>query len=40
LLEGKQKAKLEIARNLKTAGLTNAQIKATTGLTDTDLERL
>jgi predicted transposase/invertase (TIGR01784 family) len=39
-LEGEQKAKLEIARNLKTAGLTNEQIKTATGLTDTDLERL
>jgi predicted transposase/invertase (TIGR01784 family) len=40
LLEGKTEAKLEIARNLRVAGLTNVQIKAATGLTDTDLERL
>jgi predicted transposase/invertase (TIGR01784 family) len=37
---GKLEAKLEIARNLKTAGLTNEQIKAATGLTDSDLEKL
>jgi predicted transposase/invertase (TIGR01784 family) len=29
-----------IARNLKTAGLTNEQIQAATGLTDSDLEKL
>jgi predicted transposase/invertase (TIGR01784 family) len=39
-LEGQQKAKLEIARNLKAAGLTNAQIKTATGLMDTDLEQI
>jgi predicted transposase/invertase (TIGR01784 family) len=37
---GEQKAKLEIARNLKAAGMTNEQIQAATGLTDTDLEKL
>jgi predicted transposase/invertase (TIGR01784 family) len=43
ILEEKARAAqklLEIARNLKTAGLTNEQIKAATGLTDTDLEKL
>jgi predicted transposase/invertase (TIGR01784 family) len=38
LLEGEQKAKLEIARNLKAAGLSLEQIKVATGLTDSDLE--
>jgi hypothetical protein len=38
--KGEQKAKQGIARNLKTAGLTNEQIKAATGLTDSDLEKL
>jgi predicted transposase/invertase (TIGR01784 family) len=37
---GKLEAKQGIARNLKTAGLTDEQIKAATGLTDSDLEKL
>jgi predicted transposase/invertase (TIGR01784 family) len=43
ILEEKARATqrfLEIARNLRAAGLTNEQIKAATGLTDTDLEKL
>jgi predicted transposase/invertase (TIGR01784 family) len=37
---GKLEAKLEIARNLKAAGLTLVKIKAATGLTDSELEGL
>jgi hypothetical protein len=36
--QGEQKAKLEIAKSMKAAGMTNAQIQAITGLSTSDLE--
>jgi predicted transposase/invertase (TIGR01784 family) len=38
--KGEQKAKLEIAKNLKAAGMTTAQIQAVTGLSAEELESL
>jgi predicted transposase/invertase (TIGR01784 family) len=40
LLEGEQKAKLEVAKAMKAAGITPVQIQAITGLSATDLEKI